>query len=154
MVGVPCSCALLDRFSIGARVSLLWQQRRMPNVSECLYSLSAWFWRYCCCWPVDHSFSLFYVFIFYYLSGIREPMLKRKYSWSYRDSKSACLLLVIFAWLHPLRQWALAAWRTMERYDLVKKIMNIRILICSECHCHWTAIWLCDAIACNLLPKK
>jgi len=32
------SCAQLGGFAIGARVSLLWQQRRTRNVSECLYS--------------------------------------------------------------------------------------------------------------------
>ena len=36
---VSSSCALLGGFAIGARVSLLWQQRRTRNVSECLYSL-------------------------------------------------------------------------------------------------------------------
>ena len=41
--GVPSSYALFGGFAIGARVSLLWQQRRTRNVSECLYSLYAWF---------------------------------------------------------------------------------------------------------------
>jgi len=43
MVGVPSSCSLLGGFAIGARVSLLRQQRRTRNVSECLYLLYAWF---------------------------------------------------------------------------------------------------------------
>jgi len=43
MVGVPSTCALLGGFAIGARVSLLRQQRRTQNVSECLYSLYAWY---------------------------------------------------------------------------------------------------------------
>ena len=42
MVAVPYSCALLGGFVIGTLVSLLWQQRRTRNVSECLYSLYAW----------------------------------------------------------------------------------------------------------------
>ena len=56
MVGVPCSCALLGGFAVGARVSLPWQHTRVwayslipckcvyhrtQNVSECLYSLVA-----------------------------------------------------------------------------------------------------------------
>jgi len=58
MVGVPSSCALLDGFAIGARVTLLWQYSaaRIGNrctwqhsgehemsASTCLYSLYAWF---------------------------------------------------------------------------------------------------------------
>jgi len=43
VVGVPSSCALLGGFAVGARVSLLWKQRRTRNVSECLYSLYGWF---------------------------------------------------------------------------------------------------------------
>jgi len=40
--GAPYSCALLRGFAIAARISLLWQQRRTRNVSECLFSLCAW----------------------------------------------------------------------------------------------------------------
>jgi len=44
MVGVPPSYAPLGGFAIGARVSLLGQHNsRTRNVSDCLYSLYAWF---------------------------------------------------------------------------------------------------------------
>jgi len=49
---MPPSFALLGRFAIGARVSLLRQHTRARNVSECLYSLYAWLcvnltWQHC-----------------------------------------------------------------------------------------------------------
>jgi len=38
---MPSCCALLGGLAIGARISLLWQQRRTRNASECLYLLYA-----------------------------------------------------------------------------------------------------------------
>jgi len=55
--GMPSSCALglLCGFAIGVRVSLVWQQRRTRNDSDCLYSLYTWFFE------VDYPFGISYV---------------------------------------------------------------------------------------------
>jgi len=57
----PLVVPILGGFAIGSRVLLLWQHTRKRNVTECLYSLYAWFCNYYC--RQRDSYKMFRVYM-------------------------------------------------------------------------------------------